>query len=774
MERATPASSAADGLADGFLWLRAETFSVLAIVIGIFLWIAVLPYTMNVEAFFPGWTTLVGMLALLVVAFALRQRWPRLAAIFLTADLLLGPAIFLLDPAAVDIVPFLFVPAVLAAGVLLSARAAFLFAGLASVAIIGARPVIGAEIDGGVALPALGIVWLAAFASWSTTKSLFTALHWAWQNSEQAERNLADARSFQARLAAALRQLEDANYRLERANHALDLARTEAESARRLKAHFAATVSHELRTPLNLVVGFSELMLNNPDAYADAPLPDAYQSDLTAVYRSARHLQGLIDDILDLSQLDAGAMPVLRDYADLAAIVAEAAATARPLLDRKGLALRVETEPGLPLVFVDRLRIRQVLLNLLNNAARFTDRGGVVVRARRDGGRETGAENATENATENGRVVVEVVDTGVGVKPEDLAKSFEPFRQLDLSPTGGRGGTGLGLAISKQFVELHGGEIWGASEGIPDRGSTFGFSLPVGVAGGGDGGTGRALAMGSSDFVRRFQSSAEPPALAIVVLDDDPAIVRLFERHLAGYRVIGAADAETAVRLAADRQALAIVVDLPPESELGAWHRRWSAIAVAGGPRVIGCPMPSGRRVARNLGLVDYLVKPVTREALLASVAAAAPSARTALVVDDDPQMVRLISRFLRSSALEIQPLRAHNGQEALDLLRIRRPDIVLLDLLMPQVDGFTVLERMRADPELAGIPVVAVSARGAVEAITPSTARTTVLIAESPLAVSQLVASIATLLSALPPTVVEPAPNEPGHRAAPAASAAF
>ena len=179
-------------------------------------------------------------------------------------------------------------------------------------------------------------------------------------------------------------------------------------------------------------------------------------------------------------------------------------------------------------------------------------------------------------------------------------------------------------------------------------------------------------------------------------------------------------------------------------------------MASRSGLRVVGCPIPSGKRVARNLGLVDYLVKPVTREALLASISTVAPDARTALVVDDDPQMVRLISRLLRSSDLNIQPLRAHDGREALDLLRARRPDLVLLDLLMPQVDGFTVLEQMRADPALAVIPVVAVSARGAVEAITPSSARTMVVVGDSPLAVNQLLTSVETMIGTLPASRTE------------------
>ncbi|MBI2942229.1 MAG: hybrid sensor histidine kinase/response regulator [Chloroflexi bacterium] len=724
---------APEALEESFVWIRADTFTALLFGVGAFLWLFFASHLTHPGDFWPGWGVSLALLALISSSGALKRHNYRLAAWMFTGSLMTGTSVFLMTPEEQTLVPFLYSPVVLVAGTLLGSGSAIITAVLASVAIEAASPIAGTVIPYGTTLGALGLIWLTALTSWAMTRNLYTALHWAWANSEQAESRLAEARLYQGRLAAANRQLEDANYRLERANYALTWARAEAEEARRLKAQLAAHVSHELRTPINLIVGFTELMLDDPDTYGGSPLPRAYLTDLTAVHRSARHLKALIDDILDLSQIDAGAMPVLREITDVGAAVHEAVATARELLERKSLSITVAVAPDLPLLYLDRVRIRQVILNLLNNAARFTERGGVSVRTYREGK----------------HVIVEVADTGVGIRPEALGKLFEPFHQLESPPTRSRGGTGLGLAISKRFVELHGGRIWASSEGIPGQGSTFTFSLPIKledallrddppVAGAG---------------LRPVAVTASSPA--VVVLDDDPAIVNLFQRHLDGYRAVGAKDPAEALALAAELRAHAIVTDAPESDQGVGWLEGWTRIAGESGLRVLCCPMPSGRRVARTLGLVDHLVKPVSRERLLESVETVAPQARAILVVDDDPQMVRLLCRMLESSDRRYQLFRAGDGEQALEMMRQHVPDLVLLDLLMPQVDGLTLLEKMRHEPALASLPVIAVSARGVVEAITPSPGRTLTLVSDDVLPASQLLRCVQTVLDLLPPAGV-------------------
>ena len=725
-------------LPESFVWIKEETFGYLLLGIGTLLWLWVASYLTENQAFWPGWGVPSVMFLLVAACFRLKDHSRLLASRLLTITVLGGTGVSVLAPGDESLAPFLFVPAVLIIGTLHDSRAAFLTALLGSLVIGAARPLGGATFSTPVALSSLALTWLTVLTSWATTRNLYTALHWAWANSEQAERNLEEAREYQGRLAAALRQVEEANYRLERANYALSWARAEADQARRLKAQFAAHVSHELRTPINLIVGFASLMLNNPEKYGGARLPKDYLADLTALHRSARHLQGLIDDILDLSQIDAGEMPVLKDITDVGAVVHEAVATARQLLDRKGLSINVEVARDLPFLYLDRLRIRQVLLNLLNNAVRFTDQGGVTVRAYRD----------------DKHVLVEVADTGVGIKPGDLPKLFEPFHQLEGSPTRGRGGTGLGLAISKRFVKLHGGEIWAESEGVAGKGSTFRFSLPV------DPDEGVSWYGLPHDRERRWRLPSAPPDPTVVVLDDDPAVVKLFQRYLDGYLVAGTASQTEAVQLATTRRAHAVITDLPTdEGGIGKWYQNWCRLATQRSVRIIGCPMPSGKRVASSLGLLDYLVKPVSREALLASVRTVTPQARTILVVDDDPQMVRLLCQMLRSTTHRYRLVRAYNGEQALSLMRRTHPDLVLLDLLMPQIDGLTVLEKMRLDPSLAAIPVVAVSARGAVEAICPSAGRTLVLISDTVLPVSRLLKVVQTVLDCLAPSEVSDGP---------------
>jgi len=254
-----PAKSSRE-LADSLVSLQSDTFGALLAAAGGLLWLGVVLYIVRFDDFWPGWGTLDLMLTLVGICFALKGRSYHLAAGLFVAELLAGIYVFVPAAERQPLVLSLFAPVVLIAGTLLGSRAAFLTALAASLAVGSAEPLLGASISPSLAAAALGLIWLTALTSWAATRNLYTALGWAWENNEEAERNLAEAREYQAKLVAALRQLEEANYRLERANYALTWARAEADQARRLKAQFAAHVSHELRTPINLVVGFAELM----------------------------------------------------------------------------------------------------------------------------------------------------------------------------------------------------------------------------------------------------------------------------------------------------------------------------------------------------------------------------------------------------------------------------------------------------------------------------------------------------------------------------------
>ncbi len=439
---------------------------------------------------------------------------------------------------------YLFILPVVFAGVLLSQPAHLLVAAVANALTLAlglARVGLALPAHGAAFLLVLGalftrllardlalpvaIIALVTAASWVSARSLYTALTWVLYGYERARRNEEIARGQQGELRRALKALDEATYRLERLNYMLALAGEQAEEARRLKQQFAQTISHELRTPLNLIVGFTELMTESPEYYG-GPLAPAYQRDLNIVHRNACHLQDLINDVLDLARIEAAQMSLAPEEVDPADLVREAVATARSLVEARGLALHTAVEPGLPALWVDPTRIRQVLFNLLNNAARFTDQGSVTVSARR----------------QDEQVVFAVADTGVGIAPEDIQYIFEEFRQADGSTRRSHGGAGLGLAISRRFVELHGGRIWVESE--VGRGSTFYFSLPASQ--------GPAAALSHPHLLRTAgtapaRGGEEPVLLAFT---RSPSAAALLMRYVRGFRTVVASDREQAQRAA--------------------------------------------------------------------------------------------------------------------------------------------------------------------------------------------------------------------------------
>ncbi len=352
---------------------------------------------------------------------------------------------------------YLYMPVVLIAAMLTNPRITWgtaLLSVAMTLAVDGRRGPWSWEVASPIALIAL-----TALASWLSARRLFIALAWMFSMTREAQRKAEEARQHRAELQRVLKTLDEAYVRLERANEALIFAREAAEKAYRFKAEFVANVSHELRTPLNLIVGFSEMMATAPESYGGVPLPREYRGDVMAIYRSARHLSDLINDVLDLSRIEAGRLPLAKEPTDLAEVVREATEMVRGLAEARGLRLELELPEALPLLRFDRTRIRQVLLNLLTNATRFTNRGWIRVRARLDP-RE---------------VLITVEDSGRGIPPDRLAKAFEAFSQLDEEHI--QEGSGLGLAVSKKFIELHGGRMWIESE--LGRGTTVGFSLPI-------------------------------------------------------------------------------------------------------------------------------------------------------------------------------------------------------------------------------------------------------------------------------------------------------
>jgi signal transduction histidine kinase/CheY-like chemotaxis protein len=529
-------------------------------------------------------------------------------------------------------------------------------------------------------VPVLLLLWLTAIAEWVSSRGLYTALKWAWNAQERSDHLIRQLRDNQGELNRTIAALTEATRRLQRIGHELAVARIQADRLRELKSRFAANISHELRTPLNLILGFSETMHVTPDVYGDLDWPNSLRQDVRRLYQSSRQLSELIDDVLDLSRIDGGDMPIHKNPADLVAVIHDALGLIRDLLRGRDLELRAEL-PDLPVVDMDQTRIRQVLVNLLNNAARFTEHGTVTV-------------SAQVKKTE---IVVSVADTGTGIPAAELGRIFDEYHQVDMSLRTAKDGVGLGLAISRRFVELHGGRMWVESK--VGKGSTFYFSLPL-----------------SAEAAYRQLTSTGPSTLqrtgdeCIVLVDEDMDTCDLFGRYLAEYRVIQAMGMPQACAAIEEAQPIALVINTIPDPQVQQDAVEQALRIAPPKMPVILCSIPSRSWTAHHAGAELCLVKPIQRHQLV-SLLRRYPSAREVLIVDDDAAFVQLMVRYLQTIKREFRVRWAYDGEKALALLHELRPDLLLLDLVMPRMDGFELLEYMRSDAEMQDIPVVVVTA---------------------------------------------------------------
>lgn len=515
---------------------------------------------------------------------------------------------------------------------------------------------------------------------------------WSWSYFTNARQLLKEARNRQSELARALDDLAHANQQLTRLNILAQSLRQAAEDARIAKVQFVTNVSHELRTPLNMITGFSEIMLDTSDAYGQE-LPAALLADLTIIRRNAGHLSDLIDDVLDLSQIEAGQMALMREYASLPELIQAASEAVRPLFNSKHLYLNVEIEEPLPPIFCDRTRIREVLLNLLSNAGRFTEHGGVTIRA---GG-------SPESVT------VAVSDTGPGIQSDQLGKLFQPFQQLDNSIRRRYGGTGLGLNISMRFIEMHDGKIWVESQ--PGVGTTFSFQLPLAPAAPVERTFTRWM-VPEWDLVHREPASRplhQKVRPRLVVAESGSALKRLLQRYFGDVEVVSVENVEQAVREIDEAPSQLLVVNQQTENPQGTGIEPTD---LPDGVPVVSCWLPGATDMASRLGAVEYLVKPISKTVLLETLDRIPMENHTVLIVDDEPEALRLFQRMLHSSGKNYHVLRARNGQEALRVMSQYRPDVILMDLVMPNMDGFQLLRHREEDPVLKTIPVIIISAR--------------------------------------------------------------
>jgi len=594
----------------------------------------------------------------------------------------------------------------------------------------------------------LGIIAGGAVAGtlgWSVTQSLLRVTGWALSNYEQGWHSVREMREQQLEFRQTQEDLVHANRELARLSDRLKVMQQVAEEARRAKEEFVANVSHELRTPLNMIIGFSEMITQSPQVYGSGSthlhgLPPALLADIDTIYANSQHLARLVDDVLDLSQVEAGRMALSKDWTFLQEIVDAAALAVRPLYESKGLYLEMEVPQDLPPLFCDGTRIRQVVLNLLSNAGRFTERGGVRVRAWH------------EKDDAQARVVVSVTDTGPGIPPEDQARLFEPFQQLDTSLRRPHGGSGLGLSISKRFVEMHGGKMWLESPAVPMQaphasgepvrflatlgmtgrdheagpGTTFYFSLPLETplpAGLADVDSAMRWLHPYGEYeyrirTRPFKAPAPTAAPRFVLLEEGKTLQRLFSRYLHGFDTFSVQDVGSAIAELNRTPAQALIVNAP--LRLGSGQARFGEAPAAMGQLTdlpyrtpaITCWVPGEDEAARQLGVVRYLTKPVTRDELLSTLEDLGEEVKRVLLVDDHPEALQLFARMLSSAERGYRVVRAESGLRALSLLRQQRPDVMFLDLIMPGMDGFQVLQEKGRDPAIRDIPVIVVTSK--------------------------------------------------------------
>jgi PAS domain S-box-containing protein len=462
-------------------------------------------------------------------------------------------------------------------------------------------------------------------------------------------------------------------------------AREHAESATLAKSAFLANMSHELRTPMNAIIGFTRLVMRRTQDI----LPQRQYENLERILVSAEHLLNLINDILDLSKIEAGHMDLHPVCFPLAPLIDACLQTMGPIVQSKPIQFVKEVDPTLPLLYTDQIKVQQILVNLLSNAVKFTASGTVTIRAR----------------YQDEQLTIAVSDTGIGIPAEVLAHIFTEFRQVDSSSTRQYGGTGLGLSISRRLAQLLGGDI--TVQSVVGAGSTFTFTLPLR-----DDSTTTAINL---DVIPLPPERPDPraPDKIILAIDDDPDVVYLLQENLAesGYSVIGATSGKEGLERARVLRPFAITLDIlmPHKDGWQTLYELKSEVATRDIP-IIVLSIVDNKALGYRLGACDYLLKPFSRDMILAALMRVPAPRHRLLVVDDDPQIIDMVRQFLDGEPYEV--VAAADGRAALDAIAQQQPDIILLDLLMPRLDGFEVIEYLRQETPYRPLPIIVLTAK--------------------------------------------------------------
>jgi len=507
-------------------------------------------------------------------------------------------------------------------------------------------------------------------------------------------------------------------------------AKEAAEAASRAKSQFLANMSHELRTPLNAIIGYSEMLSEDAQdlGYNDL-VPD-----LAKIHGAGKHLLDLINDILDISKIEAGKMDLYLESFSIPSLIADVQATIQPLIEKNGNTLLVQCGDDLATMYADMTKVRQALLNLLSNASKFTDHGIITLKVERqeasacnvmdsisradDSLVQSRQESTLPPAPPNTRpldpdILFSVSDTGIGMTPDQMSRLFQAFTQADASTTRKYGGSGLGLVISRRFCQMMGGDITATS--VMGRGSTFTIRLPAHCE--------------LVDSVEACESPAEAVAIApaadptepmtLLVIDDDSRVRDMMARYLTkeGFQVETAANGQEGLHLAKTQRPAAITLDVMMPKMDG-----WSVLtALKSDPELAEIPVimltiVDDKNRGFTLGASDFLTKPVDYKRLVTvlekyrpPLSQTAKSTGHVLITEDDPTIREMFHRILVKEGWSVAE--AEHGQAALEQVTAQPPDLILLDLMMPQMDGFQFIAELRQQPEYRRIPIVVVTA---------------------------------------------------------------
>ncbi len=594
--------------------------------------------------------------------------------------------------------------------------------------------VAGAETLIAIALPVWvlpsadpGALWITLSTLWGVVGvmgMLWHALHelatWMAGYFERGQQFLEQARDRKAELERASENLTSANRQLALANERAVALRTIAEEAQQSKTMFVANVSHEFRTPLNMIIGLVELMAESPDIY-DVVLSPKMREDLNVVYRNCEHLSGMINDVLDLTRIESNRLILHRQQVQLETLIKSCIQAVRPLIDKKGLALRVALLESPLTIYCDKVRIRQVLLNLLSNAARFTDQGEITIAVSQD----------------DNQVRVTVTDTGTGIAPEDAERIFEPFWQSP-GQMWREKGSGLGLSISKRFVQLHGGEMWLESE--LGSGTSVSFTLPVSQP--------IEHIIRPNSRIQRDWIWHEPTFMAgkpkstreltkpcIAIYDTTDALYPRFARFANEAEFVNISELDQYLETTQRYPARALVINTATRDELLPLITR--AQSQVPDMPVIGCCVPHPATRALQAGAVAYLTKPVTRDDLQHALSLVDEPVNRILVADDDEEFGQLLRRTLLALRSDLEIITTHTGRDTLRELQEAEVDLLLLDVLMPDMNGWDVLKTIARGKKNGKPPIFFVSAQDPIDQ--PQRSETLIVSMKDGLQLSQL-----------------------------------